>query len=51
MSYLDLVARIFAGRVTVPLALSFPAATRGVGSMDPRIRPRPGAHRHLASAP
>jgi len=48
MSYLDLVARIFAGKLGVPLSLSFSAATRGVGSIDPRIRPRPGLHRRLA---
>ena len=49
MSYLDLVSRIFAGEVGVPLAMGFPAATRGIGSMDTRIRPRPGLRRALLS--
>jgi hypothetical protein len=49
MSFLDLAARIFAGTLTVPMTHSFTTATRGVGAMDTRIRPRPGLHRRLAT--
>ena len=51
MSYLDLAARVFSGKVTVPNTLSFSTASRGIGAIDPRIRPRPRAHRRLAPAP
>jgi hypothetical protein len=51
LALLCLVARIVAGRVTVPLTRSFAGATRGIGAADTCIRPAPRLRRAITPAP